>query len=64
MLVLSRQTGEAIVCGESADLEIKILSISRGWVKIGIQAPRNIPIFRKEILQRLPKEKKEKVVIE
>ncbi len=48
MLVLSRKLGEKIYIGES--ICITIVDIDRGKIRLGIEAPRDVPIFRQELL--------------
>jgi carbon storage regulator len=48
MLVLSRKTGEGIVLDN--DISISILSIDGDRIRIGIQAPKEMRIYRKELL--------------
>lgn len=54
MLILSRKTEEAIVI--NGNIEIRILDIGNGVVKIGINAPKNVEIHRKEIFDKIREE--------
>ena len=54
MLVFSRKKDEAIMVG--SDIELKIISIGRDSVKIGINAPRQVAIHRKEIFLAIEEE--------
>lgn len=47
MLVIRRKREQTIRIGE--DIEITVLEIENGQVKLGINAPRDIPVFREEI---------------
>ena len=50
MLVLTRKSNQSIMIGD--DIEISVLAVMGEKVRIGIQAPRDIPVFRKEAAQR------------
>ncbi len=47
MLVLTRKSNQSIMIGD--DIEVSVLAIMGEKVRIGIQAPRDIPVFRKEV---------------
>ncbi|MEN2998659.1 MAG: carbon storage regulator CsrA [Brevinematia bacterium] len=53
MLVLSRKEEQSIIIGDN--IEVKILSIKGDTVKIGISAPPELKIYRKEILEEIQK---------
>lgn len=54
MLALSRKVNESIIVGEN--IEITILDIQGDTVRLGIEAPRSIPIHRKEIYLQIQEE--------
>lgn len=56
MLVLKRKAGENLLIGDN--IEIKIVEIDDGKVKIGIDAPKEITILRKEVLDEAKAENK------
>jgi carbon storage regulator len=47
VLVLTRKSNQSIMIGD--DVEVSVLSVMREKVRIGIQAPRDVPVFRMEI---------------
>ncbi len=54
MLVLTRKSNQSIMIGD--DIEISVLSVMGEKVRIGIQAPQEIPVFRKEIYLEIHRE--------
>ena len=54
MLVLTRKPNQSIMIGD--DVELTVLSIIGGKVKIGIDAPRDVRVFRKEIYLEIQRE--------
>jgi len=58
MLVLSRQRDESIMIGD--DVEIIIVDVRGDKVRLGITAPKNIPVHRREIYDAIQREKNEK----
>tara|TARA_Y100000310_G_scaffold332424_1_gene407971 strand:- start:3695 stop:3904 length:210 start_codon:yes stop_codon:yes gene_type:complete len=56
MLVLSRQRDESIMIGD--DVEIIIVDIRGDKVRLGITAPNDVPVHRKEIWETIRREKK------
>ena len=58
MLVLSRQRDESIMIGD--DVEIIIVDVRGDKVRLGITAPKNIPVHRREIYDAIQREKTDK----
>jgi len=50
MLILSRKVGESLII--DGNIEIKILNINNGNVKVGVRAPKNVVVDRQEIHER------------
>ena len=59
MLVLTRKSNQSIMIGD--DIEVSVLSIMGEKVRIGIQAPRDIPVFRKEVYLEIQSERQREV---
>lgn len=54
MLILTRKKDESIII--NGNIEIKILEIEDGKVSIGIEAPKDVDIFRKELYESIQEE--------
>lgn len=54
MLILSRKKDESIII--DGNIEIKILEIEEGKVRLGIQAPKDVDIFREELYKSIQEE--------
>jgi len=57
MLVLTRKTNQSIMIGD--DIEITVLSVSGDKVRIGIEAPRDISVFRQEVYENMDEKSEE-----
>jgi len=58
MLVLSRQKDESIMIGD--EVEVTIVDVRGDKVRLGITAPRSIPVHRREVYEAIQREKKQK----
>jgi carbon storage regulator len=58
VLILTRKVGESIMIGDS--VEVKILGLRAGQVKIGIEAPKDLKVHREEIYERIRAEEESK----
>ncbi|MFY9503516.1 MAG: carbon storage regulator CsrA [Dethiobacteria bacterium] len=47
MLVLTRKTGQSIVIGDQ--ITVRVISVNGDTVRLGIEAPRELPVYRREI---------------
>ena len=54
MLVLTRKSGESIMIGQES--EIKVLSVDKGTVRLGIEAPREVSVYRMELFEAIKRE--------
>ena len=54
MLVLTRKSNQSIMIGD--DVEVSVLAVTGEKVRIGIKAPQEIPVFRKEIYLEIHRE--------
>lgn len=57
MLVLTRKSNQSIMIGE--EIEVSVLSVIGEKVRIGIQAPRTVPVYRREVYVEIQRERAE-----
>ena len=58
MLILTRRMGETLMIG--ADVSVTIVGVNGNQVKLGINAPRDVEVYREEIYERVQAEKAQK----
>lgn len=62
MLALTRKKGEALVINNN--IEITVLEIRGDQIKIGISAPKDVPIYRKEVYLQIQEENKAAISVD
>jgi carbon storage regulator len=55
MLVLSRKVGQRILVGD--DIAITVVKLTGGGVRLGIEAPQEMPVIREELAEKMAREK-------
>ena len=59
MLILTRRVGETLMVGD--DVTLTVLGVKGNQVRIGVNAPKDVPVHREEIYQRIQREKIQKL---
>jgi carbon storage regulator len=54
VLIITRKAGERIMVGD--DVVLHVIEVARGSVRIGIEAPRSLPVYREEIWEAVRRE--------
>ena len=59
MLILTRRIGETLNIGD--DVQVTVLGVKGNQVRLGINAPKDVPVHREEIYERIKREKEEDI---
>jgi len=62
MLILSRRIGETVHIGEH--VRVTVLEVNQGQVRLGIDAPKEVPVHRQEVFYKIQAEKDSGVVLD
>ncbi|GFZ30986.1 carbon storage regulator [Clostridium zeae] len=62
MLVLTRKKGQSLLIGD--DIEISVIKLDDGSVKLAIRAPKELSILRKELVKEIEDENKNATIID
>jgi carbon storage regulator len=57
MLILTRRIGETLNIGD--EVQVTVLGVKGNQVRLGINAPKDVPVHREEIYERIKREKEE-----
>jgi carbon storage regulator len=60
MLILTRRIGESLIIDD--DISVTVLSIDGAQVRVGVNAPREVPVHREEVYKRIKQNAVEKTV--
>ena len=61
MLVLTRKSNQSIMIGD--EIEISVLSVVGDKVRLGIQAPRSVPVYRREVYVAIQREREDEPIV-
>lgn len=54
MLILTRRVGEAVMIGDH--IQVRVLGVKGNQVRVGVKAPKEVPVHREEIYERIMRE--------